>query len=109
MGLFVITCPSCQKQFQWFSGAGHQFCPECFNVIHRQNAQENCECAICLKGKLEDTLKNIKDFEYLAIEWKRGYDQMKRNLEIKIEHLEQTIEEMENERKDLADYNESQE
>lgn len=46
-----------------------------------------------LKEELEQAKKDIKDFEVLAIEWKLGYSKMERNLEIKIKHLEQTLEE----------------
>lgn len=52
-----------------------------------------------LKKELEQAQKDIRDFEVLAIEWKSGYDRMKQSLEIKITHLEQTIEELENENK----------
>lgn len=43
-----------------------------------------------LKKELEQAQKDIKDFEVLAIEWKDGFNKMKRSLEIKIKHLEQT-------------------
>ncbi len=53
-----------------------------------------------LKKELEQAQKDIKDFEALAVEWKDGYNRMKRSLEIKITHLEQTIEDMKLETKE---------
>ena len=50
-----------------------------------------------LRDELEEAKSDILDFEKLGIEWKSGYDKMKTSLEIKIKHLQQTIEEMEKE------------
>lgn len=60
-----------------------------------------------LKKELEQAQKDIKDFEVLAVEWKDGYNKMKRSLEIKIEHLEQTLQEVRLEMKELYESKET--
>jgi len=56
-----------------------------------------------LKFELEQAQKDIKDFEVLAIEWKLGYEKMKNSLEIQIKHLNQIIEEKDDEYRVLQD------
>lgn len=55
-----------------------------------------------LKLDLAKTIDDSKDFEILAIGWKRGYDIEVKQLKVKIKHLEQTIEELENENREIS-------
>ena len=59
-----------------------------------------------LTRELEEGQQLIKDFESLALVWQSNYNKMKRDLEIEIKHLEQTIEEMKKEVEEAFDYNE---
>jgi len=52
-----------------------------------------------LETELNQAQQDIKDFEVLAVEWKKGYDKSKRDYEIKLEHAEQIIEELQEELK----------
>ena len=56
-----------------------------------------------LKKELEKAQKDIKDFEVLAVEWKDGYNKMKRDLEIRLEHAAQINQALRLEMKDLQD------
>jgi len=56
------------------------------NSLHNENEE--------LKIKLEESEKNVKDFEELALEWKSSYTKDTRALKIEIEHLKQTIEDL---------------
>jgi predicted nucleic acid-binding Zn-ribbon protein len=50
-----------------------------------------------LEKELEQAQKDIKDFEVLAVEWKRGYEELRRNHNVEIGNLEQEIEELKKE------------
>jgi dsDNA-specific endonuclease/ATPase MutS2 len=52
-----------------------------------------------LKEELEEAHKDIKDFEILAIEWRKGYKKLEMKHSIEIMELKQTIEELEKELK----------
>lgn len=52
---------------------------------------------IRLEQELEQAQKDIEDFEVLAVEWKKGYVHRERDLIIKLDHAEQTIEELKEE------------
>ena len=52
---------------------------------------------IRLEKELEQAQKDIKDFEVLAQEWKRGYAKREMDLNIKLANANQTIEELESE------------
>lgn len=54
-----------------------------------------------LEMELSQAQKDIRDFEILAIEWKKGYSDMERNYRIKLQNAEQVIEELE---KELDEY-----
>jgi len=54
---------------------------------------------IRLEKELNQAQQDIKDFEVLAIEWKKGYSKAAKSYEIKLEHAEQIIEELREELK----------
>lgn len=60
-----------------------------------------------LKEELEITKRDIRDFEVLAIEWKKGYDEMKNKYSIKVMELEQIVKELESDIEDLKDGSDS--
>jgi len=47
-----------------------------------------------LRLELEEAEREIKNFEQLGLEWKRGYDKLKHESDIKIMHLEQIAEDL---------------
>lgn len=51
--------------------------------------------------ELEQAQQDIKDFEKLAVEWRKGYADLERKHRIEIGNLEQTIEELETELDEL--------
>jgi len=53
-----------------------------------------------LTAELDRAQQDIKDFEILAIEWKKGYSELNIKHRIEIGNLKQTIEQLE---QDLAD------
>jgi rubrerythrin len=52
-----------------------------------------------LEEELSQAQKDILDFEKAALVWQKGYKDTERNLKIKLEHAEQTIEELREELK----------
>lgn len=52
---------------------------------------------LSLKQDLEQAQQDIKDFERAAIEWRKGYSDMEKNLRVKLHHAEQTISELRSE------------
>lgn len=54
-----------------------------------------------LKTDLLKAEQEINNFEVLAKEWKRGYNKLDLETSIKIRHLEQTIQELESEKRDI--------
>lgn len=59
--------------------------------------QENAK----LQQELYQAEIHITDFELAAKEWKKGYGDMEKKLKIKIKELEQIVEELESEIKNL--------
>lgn len=59
------------------------------NDLQKENARLSLE--------LEQAQKDIRDFEVLAVEWKRGYSDLERKYRVEIANLKQTIEELEEE------------
>ena len=53
-----------------------------------------------LTAELDRAQQDIKDFDILAIEWKKGYSELNIKHRIEIGNLKQTIEQLE---QDLAD------
>ncbi len=58
---------------------------------------------IKLEKELEQAQKDIKDFEVLAVEWKKGYRELERKYKIESMEAEQIICELERELRDLRD------
>jgi hypothetical protein len=57
-----------------------------------------------LSKELEGAEENIRDFEVLAIEWKKGYEELRLKHQVEMANLKQTIKELENESQyDLED------
>jgi hypothetical protein len=56
-----------------------------------------------LKEELEQAQKDIKDFETLAIEWKKGYLENIGKLKVQLSNYEQVIEELQEELKAFTD------
>ena len=52
---------------------------------------------IRLEKELEQAQKDIKDFEVLAVEWKKGFTELNRKHQAEVTNLKQTIEELEKE------------
>lgn len=50
-----------------------------------------------LTKELEEAQKDIRDFEFLAIEWRKGHTELERKHRIEVGNLKQTIEELEKE------------
>ena len=57
-----------------------------------------------LEEELATTQQDIKDFEVLAIEWKKSYSSMERNYKIRLSNAQQTIEGLEQELEDFKKY-----
>lgn len=53
-----------------------------------------------LQEELTEANVHIMDFEKAAIEWKKGYTDMEKSYRIRLEHLMQTVCELENELKE---------
>ena len=58
------------------------------------------EKIVRLEKELEEAQKDIKDFEVLAVEWKKGYSELKRKHNIELGNAKKTIEELEDELKE---------
>lgn len=67
--------------------------PEQFiSDLQRENAR--------LQSELDQAQQDIKDFEVLAIEWRKGYRDMEREYRIKLANAKQVIEQLEQELKE---------
>jgi len=55
------------------------------------------EKIVRLEKELEEAQKDIKDFEVLAIEWKKGHRDLENKHRVEIGNLRQIIEELEKE------------
>jgi len=91
-----------EKYPEWHSKCENVTQPILPEVLITQLNSENAK----LKMELEKTIEDLKDFEILAKGWKDGYNREVRELKIKNKHLEQIIEELQNEIKDSKDQNE---
>ena len=56
-----------------------------------------------LQEELEQAQKDIRDFEVLALAWKKSYLDRERDLRVQLANALQTIEEMEQELAELGD------
>ena len=63
------------------------------NDLQKENAR--------LTQELEQAQKDIRDFEVLAIEWKKGHQDLKAKHHVKTTEYEQIIQELENEIEEL--------
>jgi thymidylate kinase len=52
---------------------------------------------LTLREELEQSKKDLEDFEKLAFGWKKGYLETEKNLKIKLINANQTIEQLEKE------------
>ena len=50
-----------------------------------------------LERELEQAQEDIKDFEVLAVEWKKGFEKLNKKHQIEVGNLEQEMEELKNE------------
>lgn len=72
-------CEQCAARFDYYGGA---------NVL----------CSGCV----EEAVQAVKDFEILALQWKKGYSDLESKSKAKITELEQVIESLREEIQDLS-------